>query len=177
MSLLSTRNHKSQTFILYFIGRFKPDNDVLDMRKSCYRLLSSLLKVWLALTIGPQQPTYPDVCCDEFRPSIVCDGTIDNIVGSLANIPDISTCQAKCQVCGILCVYIVLLSNEKTIVCDGTMGTMGSLANSPYISTCQAMCQVGGVLCVCMCLLSIQKHCLCWALLLPFWGPWPTFQT
>jgi hypothetical protein len=60
------------------------------------------------LPTGPQTPTYPDVCCDKFHPGIVCDATIDNIVGSVANIPDIGTCQKMCQVGDFVFINAIL---------------------------------------------------------------------
>ena len=54
--------------------------------------------MYCSTTLGPQEPAYPTVCCEEFRPGQVCDGTIGNILEALVDVPDISSCQGLCQV-------------------------------------------------------------------------------
>jgi hypothetical protein len=35
--------------------------------------------------LGPKEPAYPAICCEEFRPDKVCDGNVGNILEAQAD--------------------------------------------------------------------------------------------
>jgi hypothetical protein len=48
--------------------------------------------------IGPVEPAYPEVCCNEFQSEAVCEASPDNTVGEVGDVADLVTCQGLCQV-------------------------------------------------------------------------------
>jgi hypothetical protein len=41
----------------------------------------------LVLYLGPKEPAYPAICCEEFRPGQVCDGNVGNILEAQTDYP------------------------------------------------------------------------------------------
>ena len=50
------------------------------------------------MCLGPAEPEYPAICCDQFQEGQGCDVNFDNDLETVMNVPDATTCQQICQV-------------------------------------------------------------------------------